>query len=155
MITALERRQITTWLARTHPLPERAHAEWAERGVALLPLGRRFDAIRVPAERMHAAVGSDEVGIVAEVVAEWLHGPVFRDTRYSEGPYYVLVPAGARWGGEEERLGEGAYLGVPRVGDATLLAAWVVRPRHAGDLCDPVYLDALLATAETLKEIER
>ncbi|MFH9073465.1 hypothetical protein [Streptomyces alboflavus] len=149
-----ERARIAQWLAGAHPVPRQAEAEWANHGVALLPLGRRFDAVRVPADRIHAAVGSDEAAIVADALLQWLQGPVFRDTRYSEGPYYVLVPPGTAWDGEEH-LGEGAYLGVPRVGDATLLAAWVVLPPRPGDLCDPTYLRGLLATAETLREIER
>lgn len=154
MTPTKETRLITTWLARAHPIPEQAHAEWAERGVALLPLGRRFDAIRVPTARMHAAAGSSEPEAVAATLAAWLHGPVFRDTRYSEGPYYVLVPPGAQWVGEEEHLGADTYLGVPRVGGLTMLAAWVVRPRHPGNVCDPVCLGALLATAEPMEVVE-
>lgn len=154
MTPTTEARLITTWLARTHPIPEQAHAEWAERGVALLPLGRRFDAIRVPTARIHAAVGSDEVAVVAAALTEWLHGPVFRDTRYSEGPYYVLVPPGTEWAGEEEHLGADAYLGVPRVGDRTMLAAWVVQPQHPGNVCDPVRLAALLTTADPLEAFQ-
>ncbi|MFD5700632.1 hypothetical protein [Streptomyces lasiicapitis] len=154
MTTTAEQRRITTWLARTHPLPQQAHAEWAFRGVALLPLGRRFDAIRVPTERVHAAVGSSDPDVVAATLAEWLDGPVIRDTRHSNGAYYVLVRPGAQWDGAEEYLGKDTYLGVPRIGDVTMLAAWVVQPRHPGNVCDVAHLRALLATAEPLKAID-
>lgn len=153
MITP-ETRLIRTWLAHTHSVPEQAHDEWAERGVALLPLGRRFDAVRVPAERMHAAAGSTEPDVVADTLAAWLEGPVIRDTRHGNGAYYVLVPPGTQWDGAEEHLGADTYLGVPRIGDPTMLAAWVIPPRHPGHVCDPAHLAALLATAEPLEVVD-
>ncbi|ARX83190.1 MULTISPECIES: hypothetical protein [Streptomyces] len=143
------RRAVCNWLARTHPLPEQAHAEWAHHGLALLPLGRRFDAIRIPAGRMRGVVGSAEPDTVAKVLAEWLHGPVLRDTRYSEAPYYALVPPGTPWPDTEQHLGADAYLGVPRPDGVTPLAAWVVPPQHPGHLCDPARLRTLLATADS------
>lgn len=154
MTLTKEARLVTMWLARTHPIPEQAHAEWVRHGVALLPLGRRFDAIRVPAARIHAAVSSSEAETVAAALAAWLDGPVFRDTRYSGGPYYVLVPAGAPWDGKEEHLGAGTYLGVPRIGDLAMLAVWVVQPKFAGDVVHPAHLAALLAAADPLEAIE-
>lgn len=61
---------VRDWLAKAHPVPRQAMAEWANHGVALLPLGARFDAVRVPASRIHAAVGSDEPSVVAGTLGE-------------------------------------------------------------------------------------
>ncbi|WP_237307273.1 hypothetical protein [Streptomyces alboflavus] len=117
------------WFARAHPLPDQAHTEWARHGVALLPLGRRFEAIRIPAAHLHTAVGSAEPHTVAQALAERLHGPVFRDTRYSEAPYYALVPPDTAWADAEQHLGRDAYLGVPHPdGSPSPLACWVVPP---------------------------
>ncbi|EPH43328.1 hypothetical protein ABT390_20125 [Streptomyces aurantiacus] len=153
-----ENRAISDWLARAHPLPAQARAEWSHHGIALLPLGRRFDAVRVPADRVHAAVGSDDPRTVAAALADWLHGPVIRDIRSGGRPYYVLVApyadGDADWNGREERLGADTHLGVPRPGSLSMLAAWVVPPQHPGNLCDPAHLRALLSTADALRTVE-
>lgn len=152
---ARDRGAIVDWLARAHPVPRQAMAEWANHGVALLPLGERFDAIRVPAPRIHAAVGSDAPDTVAAALREWLHGPVVRDVRTGSGLYYVLIATDAVWDGTEARLGQGIYLAVPRIGpQASPVTYWTVPPPHRGQLCHPAHLAALLSTAETLKAIE-
>ncbi|MFD9861890.1 hypothetical protein [Streptomyces alboflavus] len=139
------------WFARAHPLPDQAHTEWARHGVTLLPLGRRFDAIRIPAAHLHTAVGSAEPHTVAQALAERLHGPVFRDTRYSEAPYYALVPPDTAWADAEQHLGRDAYLGVPHPdGSPSPLACWVVPPPAPGTLCDPAHLRTLLGIAAAL-----
>ncbi|MFH8990786.1 hypothetical protein [Streptomyces sp. NPDC017940] len=150
-----ENREVADWLARAHPVPRQAHSEWANHGVALLPLGERFDAVRVPAPRMHAAVGSGEHGVVAAVLGHWLNGPVVRDVRTGSGRYYVLVTPGSPWDVSEDRLGKGVYLAVPRVGrKVSPVTYWVVPPERSGQLCDPAHLAALLSTAETEEVLE-
>ncbi|MVO84122.1 hypothetical protein GPA10_04890 [Streptomyces sp. p1417] len=145
-----DRQLITEWLARTDPNPGMVYRAWEHNSVALLPLGRIFDAVRVPCERMHAAVGSDVPRTVAAALLTWLDGPVIRDLRSSMGPYYVLIPPDAPWDGAEECLGNDTYLGVPRPGVLSLHAHWVVLPSSPGHLCEPARLAALLATAEPL-----
>ncbi|GHC60753.1 hypothetical protein GCM10010349_30260 [Streptomyces flavofungini] len=155
MMDGPDRAAIRTWLARAHPSPRRAEADWADHGVALLPLGQLFDALRVPAFHIHAAVGSDNRKTVGEALNDWLHGPVIRDTRTGSGLYYVLIPPGAAWEGEADRLGAGAYLGVPRVGtQVSPVTFWAVQPERRGQLCDPAHLAALLSTGETLEAIQ-
>ncbi|QDQ16590.1 hypothetical protein FH965_27100 [Streptomyces spectabilis] len=140
-------------MAETDPRPDRVWAEWEKHGVALLPLGRRFDAIRVKADCVHEAVGSDEPHTVASALETWLAGPVIRDLRSGIGPYYALAAPGADRDGPAERLTTGTYLGVPRPGHATTLSRWVVLPQHPGALCDSRYLRALLATATPLRTV--
>lgn len=140
---------------RPTPSPRQAVAEWADHGVALLPLGARFDAIRVPARRIHAAVGSDEPGTVGAALLDWLQGPVVRDVRTGSGLYYVLIAPDAAWEGPENRLGQGIHLAVPRLGrQVSPVTYWAVEPQRRGSLCDPAHLTALLSTAETLKGAE-
>ncbi|GHE72778.1 hypothetical protein GCM10018785_46220 [Streptomyces longispororuber] len=153
MTTAENRRRIGDWLARADPDPDNVWAQWRQHGVALIPLGRRFDAVRVSAERVHAAVGSDQVRAVADVLGAWLAGPVLRDLRSSLGPYYVLIAPGAAWDGVEERLSTDTYLGVPRPGHPTVLTRWIVEPRTPGRLCDARHLRALLRTADPLRAV--
>ncbi|MEU2562828.1 hypothetical protein ABZ626_26315 [Streptomyces longispororuber] len=145
----------TAWLADADPRPHKVWAEWEQHGVALIPLGRRFDAVRVPAERMHAAAGSDTPRTVADALRSWLEGPVLRDLRSSLGPYYVLIAPDADWGGPDDRLSTDVFLGVPRPGHPTMLTRWIVEPQAPGHLCDPRYLRALLATADPLRTVGR
>ncbi|WJV47269.1 hypothetical protein [Streptomyces flavofungini] len=152
---AHDRGAIADWFARAHPVPRQAASEWAEYGIALLPLGERFDAIRVPGRLVHAAVGSDQAEVVEPTLDDWLHGPVIRDTRTGSGCYYVLVAADALWEGPADRLRTGTYLAVPRIGKkVSPITYWAVQPQRRGHLCDPAHLAALLSTAETPKAIE-
>lgn len=149
------RQAIAAWLAGADPRPDLVRLAWAQQGLALLPLGRRFDAVRVAAERVHAAVGSGEPRAVAAFLSDWLDGPVIRDVRSAYGPYYVLISTDAPWHGTEERLGTNTLLGVPRLGrPLTTLTRWVVPPSAPGDLCDPGHLGALLMTADPLRTVE-
>ncbi|MEI5099988.1 hypothetical protein RB200_17290 [Streptomyces sp. PmtG] len=111
--------------------------------------------VRVPAERVHAAVGSDRPEVVATALRAWLEGPVIRDLRSPLGPYYVFIAPGAVWDGAEERLGAGAYLGVPCLLRAPRSTGWVVRPRAPRNVCDPVHLHTLLALANPLRAVGR
>ncbi|WP_253916569.1 hypothetical protein [Streptomyces sp. MNP-20] len=140
-------------LAEAAPNPGTVWEAWERYGVALLPLGRHFDALRVPAEQVHDVVGSDEADTVATVLTAWLDGPVLRDFRSSRGPYYVLIAPGADWDGPAERLTTGTYLGVARPGHATLLSRWVVLPPHPGALCNTQYVRTLLAATASLRTV--
>ncbi|MEV0498102.1 hypothetical protein AB0I84_10930 [Streptomyces spectabilis] len=144
---------VACWLAEADASPGRVWAQWERYGVALLPLGCRFDAVRVPPEQVHEAVGSEEAETVATVLAAWLGGPVIRDFRSSMGPYYVLIAPGSDWGGPGERLTTGTYLGLPRPGHATMLSRWVVLPPHPGALCDTRCLCTLLASSDSLRVV--
>jgi hypothetical protein len=135
-------RLITEWLARAHPAPEQARAEWSNQGVALLPLGRRFAAVRLPGAMVHAAAGSDVPDIVAKALSERLSGPVIHDHRTAGPTYYALIQwhAGLVWDyGETAPCLQGdTYLGVPRIDRREPPGTyWVVAPRYDGDLCRP------------------
>ncbi|PKV83399.1 hypothetical protein [Streptomyces sp. TLI_146] len=85
---------ITDWLASAHRLPSQARREF-DVGIVLLPTGEKFDAIRLPAEVVHAAAGGDAPEAVGAFLAETLeNGAVIHDA-YGVGVcYYALVPPG-------------------------------------------------------------
>ncbi|MGW2582140.1 hypothetical protein ACWCYZ_12510 [Streptomyces virginiae] len=80
------------WLASSHPSPEQPWHEWAKRGVAVIPTGAAFDAVRIPEGIVHAAVESTDADTVGVALAERLDGPVIHDARGRN--YYVLIRPG-------------------------------------------------------------
>ncbi|WP_329402764.1 hypothetical protein [Streptomyces melanogenes] len=54
-------RTVTNWLASAHPVPAWARREF-DAGIALVPTGEKFDAIRVPAPVVHAAASLVALG---------------------------------------------------------------------------------------------
>lgn len=135
-------RLISEWLARAHPVPERALAEWSNQGVALLPLGQRFAAVRLSGALVHAALNSDEPRVVTEALSERLRGPVIHDNRTAGPTYYALIQwhAGLVWSYNRSApcLRDDTYLGVPRIDRREPPGTyWVVPPRYEGNLCRP------------------
>ncbi|MFE0706806.1 hypothetical protein ACFW29_07070 [Streptomyces sp. NPDC058865] len=130
------------WLLRAHPVPEQARAEWHNQGVALLPLGRQFAAVRLTGTLVQTALGTKCPEQVAAALDERLDGPVIHDNRTTGPTYYALIQwhAGLVWD-----LGETApclcgdtYLGVPRLDRRQPPGTyWVVPPSYDGDLCRP------------------
>ena len=115
------------WLAGASDDPPQAHAEWAERGVAMLPLGRRFDAVRIPGVLVRAAF---DVKAVAD-------GPLVLDPH--SGSFYALVPPQTTetWAcAFGTCLGRGSWLAVPhpdRIGPPG--PHWAVRGEEPSSLC--------------------
>ncbi|MEW2262484.1 hypothetical protein [Streptomyces sp. NPDC047868] len=146
------------WMLSTHPTPRRARLEWQEHGVAVLPLGTLFSAVRVPGRLVQAVAASTDLADIDAVLDEVLDGPVICDVR---GPrYYALVPAGVPrtyrqavedWQAQEvECLGRGAYLGVPRLDMADYpekgtRSYWSVPMESAAVLCKPLAVARLIA----------
>ncbi|MGW0461152.1 putative ATP-grasp-modified RiPP [Streptomyces tendae] len=142
-------RAISEWLVRSDPSPERARREWAAQGVALLPLGERFAAVRMPASVVHTAVQSEDGDQVAVSLGESLGGSIIYDRRVAGGTYYALVQGHAAlvwpYGDVAVCLGRGTYLGVPRIDRQQPPGTyWVVPPRYEGDLCAPRAITALV-----------
>ncbi|MEV6947053.1 hypothetical protein AB0N07_34850 [Streptomyces sp. NPDC051172] len=145
-------RLISEWLARAHPVPQRARAEWSNQAVALLPLGGLFAAVRLPGELVHAAVNSEDASQVASALDALLQGPVIHDHRTTGPTYYALINWGAgviqQMDHNEDApcLSTGTYLGVPRIDRREPPGTyWVVPPRYDGDLCRPGAVRSLIA----------
>jgi hypothetical protein len=141
------------WLLSAHPAPGQARDEWSsESGLALLPLGTLFSAVRIPERLVHAAAGSEDPAVVDAFLAEALHGgPAICDPRGRR--YYALVPASTavKWRQPgAESLGRGTYLGVPRLDAVNRNAQawssyWSVPMPSAAELCTPAAVAQLVA----------
>lgn len=150
---------VERWLLSA--LPEfgrtRARDEWNEYGVAVLPLGTLFSAVRLPALLVHAVAASTVPEDIDDVLTEALNGgPVICDLR--RGRYYALVPAGVPTAWQDaaedwrradvEVLGRGWYVGVPRT-DATepglTDSYWSVPMPSAAILCTALGVARLIA----------
>lgn len=147
---------VSHWLLAAAQDVKEARKEWAVAGIALLRCGGIFSAIRVPAEVVHAAVGTDELHQVnANLSAALMSGPVFVDV--ASRRYCVLVPASAalqdvwksRLVPEAECLGSRCFLGVPAP-DATApsdaRSYWCVPMDSPGVLCVPQAVTQLVMT---------
>ncbi|CAM5288424.1 hypothetical protein SALBM135S_03616 [Streptomyces alboniger] len=139
---------VSAWLAEAQASPQLAHKEWITGGVALLPCGSTFDAVRLPETLVQAAVNSTDAHEVATRLQRCLDGPVIHDSR--PGLYYALMrPEGTRrrWPYQEQapRLSDGSYLGVPRLErEEPPGTHWVVPPQFEGDLCEPAAVARLI-----------
>lgn len=136
---------VSHWLLTAARDIAEAREEWTTRGIALLRCGGVFAAVRIPADIVQAAAGSDDPGRIGAYLGEALSGPVFIDT--SSQRYCALVPASAarQWDRNAvpgvECLGPGSYLGVPRPqhnDPEEALSYWCVPMDGPGNLCDPV-----------------
>lgn len=147
------------WLLAAHPAPDQARTEWRERGIALLPLGTPFSAVRIPGRLVEAAAGTDDPREVDAFLEDALEGGAVICSPHGLR-YYTLVaasgpdtwhtatgdglPLGLDW------LGRDTYLGVPRL-DAmgatgrALASYWAVPLVSAGALCSPPDLARLVA----------
>ncbi|MER5771471.1 hypothetical protein [Streptomyces sp. NPDC001985] len=113
----------------------------------MLPTGRRFDAVRMPGDIVHAAVGAVDHAPVSAGLTQALAGPVICDTRW----YYALVPpqTAETWTCPLAAcLTTGAWVTVPRpdrsAEDTGAGLHWCVPMTRPGRLCDPEAVAALL-----------
>ncbi|MFI1017907.1 hypothetical protein [Streptomyces sp. NPDC020965] len=136
---------IGRWLAESLAAPHEAWQDWQVDRFTMLPTGRRFDAVRMPGELVHAAIGDSGHVVVAGVLSAALSGPVVRDPRW----YYALVPPRTTetWTcGLTRCLGRGAWLVVPRTDQTHHTGLhWCVPMTHPGRLCDPTTVAALIS----------
>ncbi|MFF9343803.1 MULTISPECIES: hypothetical protein [unclassified Streptomyces] len=142
-----------TWLLLAAADSRTARREWAVFGVALLRCGVLFSAVRVPADIVHRAAGTEDRRGVAAFLREALAGgPVF----YDEGgrQFYALTPVSTArmWNlPEAECLGHDTLLGVPATElterDPRCAAFWVVPMEGPAALCLPGEVAHLVLSA--------
>ncbi|MET8677359.1 hypothetical protein ABZW18_07170 [Streptomyces sp. NPDC004647] len=144
-------------LAGSEDQARQVEAEWWERGIALLPVGPAWDAVKLPDSLVRRVAAGDHPEPVRAVLAEFgVTGPVFleRDT------YYVLVPPGtaARWDAGAECIttteSKSHYMGIPSPAqDDATWSHWVIRP-DADALCSPAAVRALIQAHAELGTVE-
>ncbi|WP_328876376.1 hypothetical protein OHT76_43605 [Streptomyces sp. NBC_00287] len=152
--------EVEAWLASAHSSPAVVHREWSSAArLALIPLGRLFEAVRIAAAGAHHVFASHDPSVVSRRLARHLQGgPVVHDPE--GGRYYALVPPGtaANWRAPAAQcLGEGTYLGVPRpdlteLDEGTLASYWAVPMIGPGKLCDPTDVLALVMVGGCLAD---
>ncbi|MFI6348918.1 hypothetical protein [Streptomyces sp. NPDC050560] len=143
-------RPAADWLASAHPRPAQAHQAWERPGgVAALPCGVVFTAVRLPALLVHAAVGTAVPHAVRARLGERLGGPVIHDPAHAR--YHLLVPADTakswhRTVAYVRCLEPEDHLDTPAPG-ATQLSGqvpyWAVPPAKPHKLCAPEAVKAL------------
>ncbi|MEV5977472.1 hypothetical protein [Streptomyces sp. NPDC052114] len=148
---------IDDWLARAQKEAHRAHQEWREQGITLLPLGTRFNSVCLTDRLVHAAVGASDLGTVTATLAHLLDGPVIHNRPKDE--YHALTEPfpTSRWTcPEAPMLGTGHYLSVPASdlrGPTGLY--WAVPPRIVGDLCAVQAVASLITIARRAPQERR
>ncbi|MFD8774453.1 hypothetical protein [Streptomyces sp. NPDC059916] len=138
------------WLASAASSAPQAVGEWATQGVAWLCTGTLFSTVTASAELVHAAVGSDELERVSDVLEHVLDGtPVFF-TPGDAGTYTALLPPRAvrAWRVPDTiPAGQGCQVPVPfPAGEPGSDAArWVVPMAGPGLTGSPALLASLVA----------
>jgi hypothetical protein len=145
---------VAHWLLSAATDMREARDQWVSKGIALLRCGVVFTAVRIQADIVRAAAGTEDPEHIGVYLKEVLRGgPVFIDT--SSQRYYVLVPASMsrlpQWAGSvpgAECLGPGCFLGVPnpqRTEPDLSRSYWCVPMDGPGVLCSPDAVSLLVA----------
>ncbi|MFD8260288.1 hypothetical protein ACFV19_15440 [Streptomyces griseoluteus] len=131
------------WLASVAPDPEACRWEW-ERGplgVALLPAGKAWDVLALPAE-----LGYPTLDVLTRVLDQ--PGPVLVDSGDNRVGFFVPPGTAARWLGTGIRTaGAGTWIVVPHPGRAAQGVRWLVPPDGSGTLTDPALLELAMHEA--------
>ncbi|MFF9866768.1 hypothetical protein ACF1G0_15325 [Streptomyces sp. NPDC013953] len=133
------------WLASVAPDPGACRWEWERNpsGIALLPAGRRWDVLIVP-----AVLGYPTLDVLARLVDR--PGPVLADFGDARMGFFVPPGTAARWVGTGMRAaGRGTWIVVPYPGPGRVTGGtrWLVTPDGSGALTDPVLLELALHEA--------
>ncbi|MFJ3234777.1 hypothetical protein [Streptomyces sp. NPDC086787] len=136
-------RTAVEWLASVAPDPDACRWEWerSPQGIALLPAGRAWDVLILP-----AALGYPTLDVLTRVLDR--PGPVLVD--FGDERMGFLVPPGtaARWLGTGIRTaGPGTWIVVPYPGRPSRGARWLIPPDGSGTLTDPVLLELAMHEA--------
>ncbi|MEV0112368.1 hypothetical protein AB0H77_03790 [Streptomyces sp. NPDC050844] len=166
-------RQLATeqWLLSTldEENRNRARTEWAERGMALLPLGTLFSAVRIPGRMVLALADTTTPADADDFLDSSLFGgPVICDPRGRR--YYALVPGSMprTWSSTAnawralgvDLLGRDTVLGVPQVSADEFepgtphASYWSVAMYSPGMLCEPLAVARLILAGAHQLEAE-
>ncbi|MFE1285938.1 hypothetical protein [Streptomyces sp. NPDC058751] len=131
------------WLASVAPDPEACRWEWERgpRGVALLPAGKVWDVLILPAE-----LGYPTLDVLTRVLDR--PGPVLVDFGDARMGFFVPAGTAARWLGTGVRTaGPGTWIVVPYPGRVAGGVRWLVEPDGSGTLTDPALLELAMHEA--------
>ncbi|MEU5794563.1 hypothetical protein ABZ800_13715 [Streptomyces sp. NPDC047813] len=131
------------WLASVAPDPRGCRREWERNphGVALLPAGRAWDVLILPAHLGHPTL---------DVLTRMLDrtGPVLADFGDNRIGFFVAPGTAERWLGTGVRAaGHGTWIVVPHPGRASRGVRWLVPPDGSGTLTDTALLELAMHEA--------
>ncbi|MBH1934035.1 hypothetical protein I5Q34_06965 [Streptomyces sp. AV19] len=133
-------RSAVEWLASAAPDPGACRREWERNpfGIALLPAGRLWDVLVVP-----AALGRPAAELLSRRTRR--PGPVLCDERAGRVGFLVAPGTAGRWVGTGVRgVGDGAWVVVPHPLRGVALIRWLVPPDGSGALTDVAGLEGVL-----------
>lgn len=138
-------RDAVEWLAAAALEPDSCRWEWERNplGVTLLPAGRLWDVLIVPAR-----LGLPTLDVLARLVPE--PGPVLADGEGTRIGFFVPPGTAAHWVGTAVRgAGPGSWIVAPHPARAPAAAGmcWLVTPDGSGTLTDPAVLELALHEA--------
>ncbi|WP_418959413.1 hypothetical protein [Streptomyces tritici] len=148
-MTASGAKAAVEWLVSVAPNPDACRWEWERNplGVALLPAGRRWDVLILPAE-----LGYPTLDVLTRLVDR--PGPVLADFGDARMGFFVPPGTVTRWVGTGVRgAGGGTWIVVPYPGRANGAVRWLVPPDGSGTLTDPTLLE--LAMHEAAGQLAR
>ncbi|MFB7254741.1 hypothetical protein [Streptomyces nojiriensis] len=131
------------WLVSVAPDPDACRWEWERNplGIALLPAGRRWDVLILP-----AVLGRPTLDVLRLLLDR--PGPVLADFGDSRVGFFVPAGTASRWLGTGVRgAGPGSWIVVPYPGRATGGVRWLVLPDGEGTLTDPAVLELAMHEA--------
>ncbi|MFE1913539.1 hypothetical protein [Streptomyces anandii] len=142
-MTGTGARTALRWLASVAPDPEACRRRWERdpRAIALLPAGRAWDVLILPAR-----LGCPTMDVLTRVLDQL--GPVLAD--FGDARVGFLVPPGTaeHWLGTGVRsAGAGTWIVVPGPGRVSGKVRWLVPPDGSGTLTDPVLLELAMHEA--------
>ncbi|MFI8960525.1 hypothetical protein ACIGO8_00290 [Streptomyces sp. NPDC053493] len=143
MTASEEVKAAVEWLASVAPDPEACRFEWERNphGVALLPAGRRWDVLILP-----AGLGRPTLDVLTRLVDR--PGPVLAGSGDARTGFFVPAGTASRWLGSGVRgAGAGTWIVVPYPGRATGRVRWLVTPDAAGTLTDAALLERAMHEA--------
>ncbi|MFE9457863.1 hypothetical protein [Streptomyces californicus] len=142
-MTGPETKAAVAWLTSAAPDPGACRWEWERdpRGIVLLPAGRRWDVLILPAE-----LGYPTLDVLTRLVDR--PGPVLADSAEARMGFFVPPGTASRWIGTGVRgCGRGTWIVVPYPGRATGGVRWLIPPDGSGALTDPALLELAMHEA--------
>ncbi|MEU8538648.1 hypothetical protein AB0C52_01390 [Streptomyces sp. NPDC048717] len=146
-MTAMEVRSAVEWLVSAAPDPDACRFEWERNphGVALLPAGRQWDVLILP-----AALGHPTLEILTRLAGR--PGPVLADFGDARTGFFVPPGTADHWLGTGVRCaGAGTWIVVPYPGRMAGGVRWVIPPDAAGTLNDAMLLELAMHEAAVLR----
>ncbi|MET8722105.1 MULTISPECIES: hypothetical protein [Streptomyces] len=131
------------WLAAVAPDPESCRWEWerSPHGIALLPAGRAWDVLILPAR-----LGYPTLDVLTRMLDRT--GPVLADFGDNRVGFFVPPGTAGRWLGTGVRTaGAGTWIVVPHPGRTARGVRWLVPPDGSGTLTDPALLELAMHEA--------